>query len=170
MARKISPQELLFCYHYIALQNPKEAAIAAGFPARNAANTAASLLMRPIIKQTINGYTEKQSLGIASCTVSAGLHRLAFGSVSDALKLLCCEDEDFSSLSPDTLDLFNIQEIKKMKGGGFEIKFYDRLKALEKLNELSAQSEEPQNGSFYAALERSAAALEHEFGVPDEQL
>ena len=35
------------------------------------------------------------------------------------------------------LDLFNVSEIKRVKGGGVEVKLFDRLKALEKLFELS---------------------------------
>ena len=36
-------------------------------------------------------------------------------------------------------DLFNVSEIKRVKGGGVEIKFFDRQKALEKLEELDAR-------------------------------
>ena len=36
----------------------------------------------------------------------------------------------------EKLDLFNVSEIRRIKGGGVEIKIFDRLKALEKLYEL----------------------------------
>ena len=32
-----------------------------------------------------------------------------------------------------SLDLFNVSEIKKVKGGGVEVKFFDRQKAIEKI-------------------------------------
>ena len=34
------------------------------------------------------------------------------------------------------LDLFNVSEIRRVKGGGVEVKLFDRQKALEKLLEL----------------------------------
>lgn len=91
--------------------------------------------------------------------VKAGLNRLAFGNVNDALKLLSCDEEDMSSLNIHSLDLFNVSEIRKLKGGGFEIKFFDRLKALEKLHEYSSQSDDTKTTSLFDALEQSAAAL-----------
>jgi len=59
------------------------------------------------------------------------------------------------------MDLFNISEIKRKKGGDIEIKFFDRLKALEALYEMS----EPTGSSdsaFYSAIEKGAAALKGE--------
>ena len=50
-------------------------------------------------------------------------------------------------------------EIKMPKSGGIEIKFFDRLKALEKLKEISHSSSGDSALPFYDALERSAAAV-----------
>lgn len=67
--------------------------------------------------------------------VITGLKRLAFGSCKDAAVLAFTEE-----LPPpdviERLDLFNVSEIKRVKGGGVEVKLFDRLKALEKLFEL----------------------------------
>ena len=58
------------------------------------------------------------------------------------------------------LDLFNVSEIKKQKGGCIEIKFFDRLKALSCLeNFLNSENDEP---SFYDAILEGAQALENE--------
>lgn len=88
-------------------------------------------------------------------SVRSGLERLAFGNICDAVKLVHNEgDVDIASL-----DLFNVSEIKKVKGGGVEIKFFDRLEALEKLLQIeesfgrSATAE-----SFLSALGASAKA------------
>lgn len=62
---------------------------------------------------------------------AAGYYRMAFGGVSDALRLLYTERPTEKELSE--MDLFMISEIKKPKDGMLEIKFFDRLKALEKL-------------------------------------
>lgn len=59
-----------------------------------------------------------------------GYERLALGKVTDAIKLLYCEN--LSDDEIEKLDLTNIAEIKKPKDGAMEIKFFDRLKALEK--------------------------------------
>ena len=50
-----------------------------------------------------------------------------------------------------SLDLFNVAEIKRPKDGALEIKFFDRIKALEKLE--AADNNEKQGVSdFYRAL------------------
>lgn len=83
-----------------------------------------------------------------------GYRQLAFGTVQDAVALLFTGEEEIIEKLPG-YNLFNISEIKKPKGGGMEIKFFDRLKALEKLWEFSETiSSEPL--SFYRALEEGA--------------
>ena len=82
-----------------------------------------------------------------------GLKQLAFGSVSDAVSLLYLSDEEILAKLP-RLKLLNVSEIKRPKGGGMEIKFFDRLKALEKLKEDAPTNREEGLG-FYQALEKS---------------
>lgn len=84
-----------------------------------------------------------------------GYRKLAFGRVHDAVRLLFCEE-----LSPQALrkmDLFNLAEIKRQKGGGMEIKFFDRIRALQCMQEL-AGTEDTLSG-FYQALSEGARAL-----------
>lgn len=50
-----------------------------------------------------------------------GYRRIAFGNISDAVKLILESDGD--RLDAEKLDLFNVAEIKKPRGGGMEIKF-----------------------------------------------
>ncbi|MFR7483143.1 MAG: terminase small subunit, partial [Eubacterium sp.] len=59
--------------------------------------------------------------------VREGLKRLAFGEIKDAVLLLFAQEGDILSQLPG-LDLYNISEIKRPKGGGMEIKFFDRIK------------------------------------------
>lgn len=89
--------------------------------------------------------------------ICEGLRRLAFGDITDAIILLYESEENIINLLP-SLDLFNVSEIKRPKGGGMEIKFFDRLKALEKLRELADYNSEGGTSSFYEALERGAIA------------
>ncbi len=88
-------------------------------------------------------------------TVLEGYRRIAFGDVKDPVRLLFCEE-----LSPRTLngmDLFNVSEIKRPKGGGMEIKFFDRIRALQCMQELDGKESAP--CGFYQALEEGAKAL-----------
>ncbi len=89
-----------------------------------------------------------------------GYQRLAFGDISEAVSLLYIDNPDSQVLSK--MDLFSVSEIKRPKDGSMEIKFFDRLKALEKL-EGRVQSE---NGvqSLFDAIDRSASAIGSEAG------
>lgn len=89
--------------------------------------------------------------------VEKGLLDLAVGSVSDALLLLYLDDEEIINRLPK-LKLSNISEIKRPKGGGMEIKFFDRIKAFEKFQELTT-TKSSEGLSFYQALEKSVQEL-----------
>jgi hypothetical protein len=39
------------------------------------------------------------------------------------------------------LDLFNVSELKRVKGGGVEVKIFDRQKALEKMLDYSTAND-----------------------------
>ncbi|MCM1285163.1 MAG: terminase small subunit [Acetobacter sp.] len=98
--------------------------------------------------------------------VCEGLRRLAFGEITDAVTLLF-ESEENILATLSSLDLFNVNEIKRSKGGGMEIKFFDRLKALEKLREVVEFENESGSVSFYEALEKSSAMIKHENGAEE---
>ncbi|MGN1201709.1 MAG: terminase small subunit [Eubacterium sp.] len=95
--------------------------------------------------------------------VIEGLGRLAFGDIQDAITLLFETEENILSVLPK-LNLFNISEIKRPKGGGMEIKFFDRIKALEKLREVIGTDDRQTAVSFYEALEKSTAGVKEEYG------
>ena len=80
---------------------------------------------------------------------------MAFGGVADALKLLYTENPTDEQLSE--MDLFMISEIKKPKDGMLEIKFFDRLKALEKLG--SQQENSAGVSGLFDAIGRGAKTL-----------
>ncbi|MDE6864097.1 MAG: terminase small subunit [Eubacterium sp.] len=94
--------------------------------------------------------------------VSEGLRRLAFGEIRDAVSLLFESEDDIIEKLPE-LDLFNISEIKRVKGGGMEIKFFDRLKALDKLGQVINTTDKSQAKSFYEALENSTGKAENAY-------
>lgn len=150
--KKLNKKENDFCRWYVRLRNPKEAALKAGFtlvPEHHALH----LLAKEHIREKIcelekEGLTDK-------CTLSAGFQRLAFGSIADAVKLILSAGTD-NPPDIDSLDLFNVSEIKYTCGKGMEIKFFDRLKALERLSEIADSEKDNSALSFYEAIERSA--------------
>lgn len=147
-------KEKLFCRYFTDMRNLKEAALSAGYKI-SPEKTAQKLLSRKDICEEISRLSGKNSAQLGE--VTAGLKRLAFGSVSDAVKLMLVENP--GDIDLDGLNLFNVSDIKKPKGGGIEIKFFDRQKALEKLMEISQAADTSGAGSFLTALERGAAAL-----------
>lgn len=86
--------------------------------------------------------------------IEQGLLDIALGSVSDAISLLFMTEEEIIERLPK-LKLINVSEIKRPKGGGMEIKFFDRIKALERLG-TDKISDSDCSLSFYEALEKSA--------------
>lgn len=86
--------------------------------------------------------------------VKSGYEMLAFGGIEDAVRLLFLDRPDSAEL--ERMNLFNIAEIHKPPSGGMEIKFYDRIKAMECLERMEAEA-----GQFalYDALQAGAEAL-----------
>lgn len=153
--KQLDSKAKLFCTYYYLLGNIREAAIKAGYSPLFAEKKGAHLLGLPEIKAEILKISKaKASDNIAK----SGLMRLAFGTIADAVKLIQSE-ENLQQISPDELDLFNVSEIKKQKGGGFEIKFFDRFKALEKLCDLETRQTSESSLPFFEALEKSAKCL-----------
>ncbi len=89
--------------------------------------------------------------------IKDGLSALAFGDVNDAVKLLFMTDEEIVE-GIAQLNLMNVSEIKRPKGGGMEIKFFDRIKACECLAQYKADAKDS-GLSFFAALEKGAEEL-----------
>lgn len=153
LKKGLTEKEKLFCAYYADGGDARGCAARAGFsvmPQRNAAK----LLAREDIRSEISRL-EKEKKTVSS--VERGLMRLAFGSVADAMKLMLCE-ETMSAEEIETLDLFNVSDIKRPKGGGLEIKFFDRLKALERLEKIGNYEETTQS-SFIQALSDGAKLL-----------
>lgn len=150
MQKQLSKKEKEFSAYYLELGNGREAAARAGYLIPKKA--AGRLLERSEIKKYIHSLLSKRE-DVADART--GFRRLAFGSVADAVRLLDGERENL-----DGLDLFMVSDIKIPKGGGMEIKFFDRQKALESLAELEKAGSDDTALPFYSALRKSAAALE----------
>lgn len=120
-----------FCCNYVLLGNVAEAAVRAGFDRENALLEGVACLESAECKRLISQLRDILS---DSGNVVSGLKRLAFGSCTDAVYLVFADELPPPSVISN-LDLFNVSEIKRVKGGGVEVKLFDRQKALEKLFE-----------------------------------
>ena len=157
MKKSLNEKEKLFCSYYAGFGDARGCAARAGY-CISPEKSAQKLLARADIRAEVERLEKERNS--FSPQVEKGLCRLAFGSVADALRLMLCEN----TLSPEEiekLDLFNVSEIKRPKGGGLEIKFFDRLKALEKLEKLGTGEENPQS-SFIQALSEGAKLISEE--------
>lgn len=88
-------------------------------------------------------------------TVLEGYRKIAFADISDPVRLLFCDEITAARLKK--MDLFSIAEIKRPKGGGMEIKFFDRIRALQCMQQLG--QEETGGSEIYMALEKGSQAL-----------
>ncbi len=139
-------REKQFCCHYANSGNFKEAALCAGFS--NPDKMGAALLLRDDINAEIERIYKSRTRNYRQ-RARAGYERLAFGNVSDAVRLMF--EDNPSEKALESYDLFNVAEIKRPKDGAMEIKFFDRIKALEKL-EYAEDSEQRGISEFYNAL------------------
>ncbi len=160
--KKLSKREQLFCLLFFEKGNAEEAARLAGFPEPE--QKSAFLLEQTEIRQEIARLSEYRT-ALGKQEAFLGYRRLAFGNVKDAVKLLFAEDA-VNEIEKGA-DLFMISEIKKPKDGSLEIKFFDRLKALEKL-ENWGNREENHLSDFYQAIVGGQKAREQQEGRENE--
>ncbi len=150
----LNKKELAFCYQYIKTGNAREAAWLAGYK-NNPEQKGIDLISKNKISEKIERiYQDKKKNLIYKATT--GYERLAFGNISDSIKLLF--PENLSRRDLEKMDLYNISEIKKSKDGATEIKFFDRLKALEKLEQVDMEQKGDKD-PFYYALEQGIKKL-----------
>ena len=96
---KLEEREEQFCLFYRETGNGKEAALAAGYPARTAGKKALALLADKRIQRRL-GQLRRAGKSYREDEIAAGLRRLAFGPVNDAVRLAVLGRE----LSSDELE------------------------------------------------------------------
>lgn len=152
--KALTQKENLFCTYYSIKRSASEAAFKAGYsvmPER----AAMKLLRKESVKNRIAALSKENRA--SRNEVEAGLRRIAFGCVADAVKIALSEDFNVEELR--NMDLFGISEIKVSRGKGVEIKFFDRIKALEKLSLLIKEDADSSTDSLFRAIEEGAEAL-----------
>ena len=154
--KELTSKEKLFCTYYSLGRCGREAAVKSGyiFPEKSAAK----LLKRRDIAEEI-AHLDKQREATQK-DITIGYQRLAFGCISDAVCLLFSDEVSREEI--EKMDLFNVSEIKRKKGGDIEIKFFDRLKALEKLAECGSTERNNEDNSLFSAIEKGARALRND--------
>lgn len=150
----LEEKEKLFCLFFSQSRDARAAAAKAGYGLK-ARKHGIALLERKDIRKEIARLDKCRQ--VKREEIIAGYRQLAFGNISDAVRLAYSDDKP--QLGTEKLDLFNVSEIKRSKGGGLEIKFFDRLKALEHLENLCSLNNNDHALPFYKALENSAAKL-----------
>lgn len=152
--KKLTHREYLFCNYYVNSGEVKRSAAFAGYKL-DPEMAGYKLLQRDDINSKIDELYDqkKKNLLYKACR---GYEKLAFGSISDAIKLIYSDNISLDAIC--RMDLFNVAEIKKPRDGMLEIKFFDRFKALEKLQQLDFLSTN-QNKSFYSAIENSIQSI-----------
>lgn len=126
----------LFCIYYARLGDIYEAAVKCGFPTETALADGMDIINQSKYRKLINTLMSRNVSH--KDVVMTGLHRLAFGRANDAALLVFMEDSPSDNLV-SSLDLFNVSEMKRVKGGGVEIKLFDRQKAMERLYEYASE-------------------------------
>lgn len=164
--REPSNKEKRFCQYLLQTGNAREAAARAGY------GNPEEAAMRLLEKAPVRSFLERLSRRAQKeqkrrkLRAIAGLERIAYGSVADAV-LLLQRDSPPPAEDLEQMDLFCISEIKYARNGTVELKFYDRMEALEKLFTLSDGGLRPDESPFFSALEKSARQLENA-GWPEE--
>lgn len=127
-----------FAKMFVRTRNGSETAVRLGAEPEEAKQIEADFLASSAVRREIRKLDKEDMQTL--CYVKTGLSRLAFGSINEAAALVFVEE-----LSREDIlkaDLFNVSEIRRVKGGGVEMKFFDRQKALEKLVELDPELKE----------------------------
>lgn len=127
--RKLKPKEKLFCGYYACTGDAGLSAKKAGYRRDHRLTGERLLCDEDVLAEIERLMSLRRS--IAPRLAAIGYQRLAFGGIDDALRLMFETEHDPRRLGE--MDLFTVSEIKRNRDGMLEIKFFDRLKALEKL-------------------------------------
>lgn len=153
MEKKLTARELEFCRLFVNTGDAEYSAKSAGYRAESC-RTGERLLCKKEVAEQIDCLLKQRERSAADMA-GVGYRRLAFGNISDAVSLLYMDNPTREKLS--NMDLFLVSEIKRPKDGSMEIKFFDRLKALEKLE---AKKEEADGAkSLFDAIDRGARSV-----------
>ena len=152
---RLKKREMEFCRLAAVLGNPEQAARRAGYKHPDEAWPA--LIMRQDIADEIRRAAREVSR-VYRDTLLCCVYRLMSADNTDALRLVY--HDDMSDREIREMNLSGVAEIKRTKDKSVEIKFFDRIKALDKFAELSdASADGASSGGLLEAMRLSAQAL-----------
>lgn len=155
----LNARQKLFC-HWFALTRDAQGAADRCFRAPEKREEALRLLQTPLAQDYLRQV--EAALGGEGLTATAeeGYRRLAFGPVTDAVRLMFPAEDETPPL--EEMDLYNISKISQAKGG-LEITFFDRLEALDRLAAQQKETAVQQDAlGFLDAVAAGAAAGDEE--------
>lgn len=155
----LNAHQKLFC-HWFALTGDARLAAERSFRSPARREEALTLLEAPVAK----AYLAAVEDAIGHChpltAAEDGYRKLAFGPVTDAVKLMFPAEGE--PPDPARMDLYNIAKISQAKGG-LEITFFDRLEALDRLAARQKEAAAAQDAiGFLEAVAAGAAADEED--------
>ncbi len=134
--KQLRPREKAFCGYFANTGDAEASARKAGY-VTDCRRRGDSLLTNEAVVEEIDRLLSKRRRVMARLA-AIGYQRLAFGSIADALRLLYMGEPDAAQL--EEMDLFLVSEIKRNRDGMLEIKFFDRMKALDKLDSAAQEA------------------------------
>ena len=147
-----SAQRKAFCAAYLQTMDPAGAAQQAG------ADDGFELLQDQRVKNRLETLRAAAAAQILREDVIRRLCQLAFGRSNDAVMLALSGEKE---MDPRQLDLSAVAEFKRTDKGGLEVKFVDRIRALQALAELLG-GDEADPSDFFRALEAAGDLEEGE--------
>lgn len=140
-------EKKLFCQAYLKTLNPEAAAAVIG------RRDGYAILKDRTVKKWLEDMRETMASEILREDVVRRLCELAFGRANDGVKLAVSGSRE--SLDMSQLDLSAVSECKATDKGGLEVKFIDRIRALETLYGLLGGDEGGAADAFFHALEEA---------------
>lgn len=142
--------ERAFCRAYLGSMDAQRAARSTG------AEDGFALLRKKSVREALTRM--RQSGGPCREDVLRRLGEIAFARANDAVKLAL--GAELTAREIDALELGALAEFKRGSGGAVEVKFFDRVKALELLCEQLGSGGEGAAAEFFRALGEEDGAWE----------
>lgn len=164
-AKNLTKLQKKFLCRFAAGKNVVEAAAACGIPESSAYEEGIKILRHPEAFRFVTeiAVTMKRYDGDS---VEECLDRIINGRINDAVILAKSCGEELTEADVRKLDLYNVSELKFSKGV-CEIKFADRIKAIEKLNEIrTGRAADNAAQSFLEAISEAGEKVSGDAAVP----
>lgn len=134
IAENLTKRQKRFLCCYAMGKSFAEAAAYCGIPKEKAFEEGMKILSHPKAAEFFSDIAERVGT-FSGVNAEKCLDRLITGSVNDAVILAKSSPEELTDEAIGKLDLYSVSELKFNKGV-CEIKFADRIKAIEKLDEI----------------------------------